>query len=67
MMNSEDYSPLLDNKSAGEVELYADYRDDLEQLLGVKLTELFDPAVPFAQCRDTLPCRYCDFNEICRR
>jgi RecB family exonuclease len=67
MMNAEDYSPLLNHKTAGAVDNYADHREDLEELLNARLTELFDPSVPFTQCRDTLPCRYCDFNLICRR
>ncbi len=67
VMNAEDYSPMPNHKTEGEVERYSDYREDLEELLNARLTELFDQSVPFSQCRETLTCNYCDFNTICRR
>lgn len=67
-MNNADYSPLLEDKSAGRpVESYSDYKAGFESLLSAKLAELFDPATPFTQCEDTKQCAWCDFNVICRR
>lgn len=39
------------------------FEEELREILG----EMFDPAVPFAQCEDPAPCAWCDFREICRR
>ena len=41
---------------------------EFERLLGEKLAELFDPAVPFRATDDAEhTCRYCDYRQICRR
>lgn len=67
MMNDEAYSPLLNCASSGVVESYHAHSEELEEALREKLAEVFDPATPFVQCADPLPCTYCDFNAICRR
>ena len=47
---------------------YSAYAVDFERLLGEKLAELFDPAVPFRATDDAEhTCRYCDYRQICRR
>ena len=46
---------------------YSVYADDFEAILRSKLTELFDPGVPFRQCEDEQTCLYCDFKTLCRR
>ncbi len=66
-MNRPGYSPLLENKAAGAVVSYIRYKDEFEGRLAQALSELFDPARPFDQCADSKLCRWCDFNEICKR
>lgn len=68
-MNRPDYSPELVDRSTGGVgEGYSAYAVDFERLLGEKLAELFDPAVPFRATDDAEhTCRYCDYRQICRR
>lgn len=68
-MNRPDYSPeLIDRSTGGVGESYSAYAVDFERLLGEKLAELFDPAVPFRATEDTEHvCRYCDYRSICRR
>jgi len=52
-MNRPDYSPELVDRSTGGVgEGYSAYAVDFERLLGEKLAELFDPAVPFRATDD---------------
>lgn len=67
-MNSEGFSPSLQDKSLGcEVGRYSDYAQEFERHLGDTLARIFDPAIPFTQCEDRKICSYCDFREICRR
>lgn len=67
-MNREGYSPLPeDRERKSAVTGYAEYRGDMEAMLSEKLSELFDPGVPFSQCESAKPCETCDFNPLCRR
>lgn len=68
-MNRPDYSPeLVDRSTGGAGESYSAYAAEFERLLGEKLAELFDPAVPFRATDDAEhTCRYCDYRQICRR
>ena len=67
-LGKEEYSPLLNDTSAGrEVNNYDDYREEFERLLSQTLCELFDPAVPFTATEDKKVCQWCDFAKICRR
>lgn len=67
-LGREEYSPLLNDKSAGcEVNSYAGYRKEFEEHLAATLCELFDPAVPFAATEDKQVCQWCDFAKICHR
>ncbi len=55
-MSKPDYAPPI-------VEQEPEFEDELRS----KLSELFDPSVPFTQCPDPKPCDRCDFATICRR
>lgn len=67
-LGKEEYSPLLNDTSAGScVNSYDDYREDFERLLASTLCELFNPEVPFTATQDTKVCQWCDFAKICRR
>ena len=74
-MTSEDYNPhIIDNMgtprtSSNEVD-YLSYANEFEQMLREKLTELFNPEIPFVQCdadKADKACTHCDFKTICRR
>ena len=59
---------MVDRSTGGVGEGYSAYAVDFERLLGEKLAELFDPAVPFRATDDAEhTCRYCDYRQICRR
>ncbi|MBP3547705.1 MAG: PD-(D/E)XK nuclease family protein [Alistipes sp.] len=67
-MLAEDYSPLLKDRSTGElVERYESVAEEFESELNIVLEELFDPAVSFKQTEDEDMCLYCDYKKICRR
>jgi len=44
-----------------------DYKSKFELKLKEKLSELFDPLVPFRQTNNLDSCKYCDFKDICQR
>ena len=68
-MNRPDYAPeLVDRSLKISGADYSTYAADFERLLQEKLSELFDPQVPFRGTTDTEhACRYCDYRSICRR
>ncbi|MCC8034932.1 MAG: PD-(D/E)XK nuclease family protein [Rikenellaceae bacterium] len=67
-LNAEGYSPMLVDRSVkSEVASYRHYAASFEQLLSDKLTEMFDRNLPFGQCEDAKTCKWCIFNDICRR
>ena len=66
-MNNPDYSPLLNDRLAGDVLAYGDYAKDFEAALAKSLTTLFDPAVPFVATEDRARCEWCDFAGLCKR
>ena len=68
-MNRPDYAPeLVDQSLKISGANYSTYAADFERLLQEKLSELFDPQVPFRGTTDTEhACRYCDYRSICRR
>lgn len=55
------------SKGVAEESAYSAYAEEFEALLGAKVAELFDPAVPFRQCAKDDACLYCDFKPLCRR
>ncbi len=69
----EGYSPLFIETGGGkkgelrEVAQYGDYSEEFEGRLREAMGEMFDPAVPFVQCGDPLPCQWCDFRTICQK
>ena len=67
-MNDEEYSPLFVDKSAKEAgAMYSTYREEFESLVAAKLSEAYNPEVPFRQCEDQKACRYCDYCAVCGR
>jgi len=75
-MNQPDYSPFLvevltDEKgkrtSSQEVFRVSDYAPELTGHLTRKLTELYDPSIPFSPCDDLKTCVYCAYKQICNR
>ena len=67
-MLSEDYSPLIVDKSQdSEITKYSDIRADFEEELTRVLNELFDKDIAFTQVEDVDACTYCDYKKICRR
>ena len=67
-MHEEEYSPLMIDKGRGESgAMYSVIRDEFEALVASKLSEMYDPAVPFRQCEDVKACRYCDYRAVCGR
>jgi len=43
------------------------YSEELTEFLSKKLTELFNPAIHFAQTTDKKACEYCAYKAICRK
>lgn len=67
-MNKGDYSCIIRDKGRKALVIsYEDYREEMEELLGQVLTEMFSPEAPFDQCDDPGTCGGCDFNPVCRR
>lgn len=67
-MLSEDYSPMILNRTTGDyIERYSDIGEEFESELNATLEELFDYQTPFRQTDDEDMCTYCDFKKICRR
>ena len=67
-MHDADYSPLLVDKSRKTTgDMYSSMREEFESLVASKLSEMYDPDVPFRQCEDKKACVYCDFREVCGR
>ena len=67
-MHDEGYSPMMvdkERKLSGE--MYSDLRVDFESLVASKLSEMYDPDIPFRQCEDEKACRYCDYCAVCGR
>ncbi|MCC8088754.1 MAG: PD-(D/E)XK nuclease family protein [Rikenellaceae bacterium] len=68
-MNEVGFSPLLadvSQKGKRIITEYSDIADELEAGLRLKLTELFDPEIPFERCKDSKTCDYCPFKNVCR-
>ncbi len=66
-MHREEYEPRLVDRTEAVGARYASFGAAFEHEVRCTLAELFDPSVPFRQCEDTDACRYCDFQDICRR
>ena len=69
-MVQPNYSPLfietIERKSR-KLESYSECSEEFENRVRATLEEMFDKNKPFVQCEDNSPCRYCDYNEICKR
>ena len=67
-MHDKNYSPLLTDKSLEESgAMYSTYRESFESLVAAKLSEIYNPTVPFTQSDDEKVCRYCDYCAVCGR
>ncbi len=67
-MHDGNYTPLLIDKTSGEEgAMYSAYREEFEELVASKLSEMFDPSIPFRQCEDTKTCCFCDYAPVCGR
>ncbi|MCD7962980.1 MAG: PD-(D/E)XK nuclease family protein [Rikenellaceae bacterium] len=65
-MNDPGFSPLLNEASSGEIYEYSKVKRILEENFKNKLSELFDPSIPFMKSEDKRTCEYCAFKDICR-
>ena len=50
-----------------ELEEFAPYRDEFQQRLISLFEEIYDPKIPFTQCKDIKPCEWCAFANLCKR
>lgn len=67
-INRPDYSPLLKDNETGTCGApYSYYREKFEALVRETLTEIYNPDIPFRQCKDADTCTFCDFKTICKR
>ena len=55
------------DKNLQELEEFAPYRDEFQQRLISLFEEIYDPKIPFTQCKDTKPCEWCAFANLCKR
>lgn len=55
------------DKQSQELEEFAPYRDEFQQRLISLFEEIYDPQIPFTQCKDTKPCEWCAFAKLCKR
>lgn len=49
------------------IENFSSIIDQFEELLNIKLSEFFDPNLPYVQTEDTKYCVNCPYDAICRR
>jgi hypothetical protein len=54
-------------KSAKPLEDFTPYRDEFKQRLIQLFEEMYNPDIPFGQCKDTKPCTWCPFTNLCKR
>ena len=54
-------------KSAKPLDDYSPYRDEFQKRLIWLFEEIYDPTIPFRQCKDTKPCEWCPFINLCKR
>ena len=70
-LHKENFSPhVVDTTSKQHIEVdYLRYAEDFEAKLCAMLDDLFNPDIPFTQCKaeDSACCSLCSFNSICRR
>ncbi len=67
-MHDTEYTPLLTDreyKTSGA--FYSAIREAFEALVASKLSEMYNPEIPFRRCEDEKACRYCDYRSVCGR
>lgn len=69
MINDENFSPYITNKSTGDMLVQFDplINAELEQQLEKLFREMFDPTTPFRQTQCSETCKYCDYIGVCER
>ncbi|MBR5714975.1 MAG: PD-(D/E)XK nuclease family protein [Bacteroidales bacterium] len=55
------------DKNLLELEEFAPYRDEFVQRLTSLFDEIYNRDIPFTQCKDTKPCEWCAFANLCKR
>ena len=63
---SDDYDPTL-CFGRERINDIADYSAHFNELLEQKISEIFDPAVPFVPTDDLKTCSTCPYLQLCRR
>ena len=58
---------MVDKARKTSGEMYSDLRVEFESLVESKLSEMYNPNIPFRQCEDEKACRYCDYRAVCGR
>lgn len=68
--SSLSYSPVIEMGEARkriQVNDFSVYEKDFREKLLELLDEIFNPAIPFNQVKDTALCEFCDFRRLCKR
>ncbi len=61
-----DYSPTIEfNKK--QLTNFIEIQADFDEALSEKLSELFNPDIPFEQTKEKNNCKWCDFKDLCGR
>ena len=55
------------DRTIKELEDFSPYRDDFNRRLISLFEEIYDPDIPFVQCKDTRACVWCPFANLCKR
>lgn len=63
---AEDYSPVL-TLNGDEIVCATDYAEEFYRLLRDKLSELYNPDIPFAPTDNVDACTYCPYRQMCGR
>lgn len=58
---------LSADRKKQEIDSFAPYRDEFERRLVGLFEEIYNRSIPFTQCKDTKPCKWCAFANICKR
>jgi CRISPR/Cas system-associated exonuclease Cas4 (RecB family) len=62
----ENYSPVIEYQTE-PIEDFNDLYAEFEELFLKKISDLFNPDIPFQQTAYVTNCTYCEFKELCNR
>jgi CRISPR/Cas system-associated exonuclease Cas4 (RecB family) len=62
----ENYSPVIEYEKA-PIEDFRELNPEFEELFIKKISDLFNPDIPFQQTTYIDNCNYCKFRELCNR